>query len=194
MPSYAEIGGYAMKPFTAGDRVQLAKNAVEMRSTFTVSVPRIDFLGSTVTILDRPYPEQDLYRIKEDGGKYLYAGNCFTRQAVHRWSEKEIAAAQRLICKLLIQPGPKDKAGDSYFFIDLVTPSLTKELASGRPRVLLAKTTLLSEDIKLFTGTANELDEPNLYIGMAVCLCKAKGVPIPNWIAHPDENGGGVCH
>lgn len=181
-----------MSKFKVGEKVHVVRNLREISSIFAIFTPPTmgRLLGTTVTIADIPDPEVEFYNIKEDKGRYIYSGDYFRKipdrkaaeKKPHRWTETELDEARQLICLLLLMREPDGAADVSYRFIDLVTPYKTGKLKHGAPRILLLRSTLFGSDIQVFTGTADEHDEPNTTIGTLVCLCKAKGVMIPDWV------------
>lgn len=185
-----------MKDFKPGEKVRTVSSLSELNdlSRFLVPLSAYSMLDKTVTILDQPIADWPLLRIREDGGQHLYPANFFKpltpdeqKKHYHRWTEKELDEARRLICILLTCPD-KDLSPDaSYRFVDLITPWEKGELKEGKPRVLLIRTGMKDMDVRIYSGVAGPCDEPNVLIGMLVCLCKAKDVSIPDWIMHPME-------
>lgn len=189
------IGGVSMRYFKPNQKVHTVSSmdAVNDISRFLLPSQAHELLNSDVTILDQPIEGWPLYRIHEDGGHHLYPCSFFldtTRKkpkGVHHWSDKELEDARSLICRLLVAPDGHLCPDASYRFVDLVTPYKLGKMQEGKPRVMLIRTSLKGLDIKVYTGVASDYDEPNVLIGMAVCLCKAKDVKIPDWIMHPGE-------
>ncbi len=185
-----------MKSYKPGEKVRAVSSLREINdvSRYLIPAPACEMLGELVTIRDQPIPDWPLYRIEEDGGKYLYPVAFFkqvskekSKDKQHIWTEKELAEARLLICELLTVPD-KHRSPDAYYrFVDLVTPYKTGQLKEGSPRVLLVRTAMRGLDVHVYSGVACPKDEPSLLIGMVVCLCKAKNVPIPQWILHPTE-------
>lgn len=183
--------------YKVGDKVRMINSLDEIDPFFALFAPvTIDqTLGKVVTLQRQPIASESVFTIEEDGGNHLYA-SCFfaghvpqtTQESMPRhWSHDEIDRAMRLICRLLIMPEKEEQPGVSYRFVDLITPYLERKLKHGRPRVLLLRSSLFGVQTEVFTGSADSHDEPNIYIGMAVCLCKAKEFPIPAWIIEHDR-------
>lgn len=185
-----------MKQFKPDEKVRTvaAMDDINNISRFLLPMNAYELLNKVVTILDQPIEGWPLYRIHEDGGHHLYPASFFKelsrpekKKTVHHWSEKELDDARKLICDLLIAPDKHLCPDASYRFVDLITPHKMGEMQDGKPRVMLIRTSMKGLDIKVYTGISSEHDEPNVLIGMAVCLCKCKGVEIPGWIMHPTE-------
>lgn len=183
-----------MSRFKAGDRVQVCVRLPEKPSLFAILTPPTfaRLAGRTVTISEVLDPELEFYRIREDGGRYCYPGEYFhavpeQREPAlekRRWSEEELNRAARMVCALLLRPDPDGQAVCCRF-IDLVTPYAKGEKKQGKPRVLLLRAGLLDDEIEVFCANADDRDEPNVIIGMLVCLCKARGIAVPDWIRRP---------
>ena len=191
-----------MSKYRPGDAVQIVTNLWEARKRGQIYFPPtiMPLLGKHVMIAEVvDGMENDLYFIFEDGQRFMYPVRVFMEDAeplpseradsVRHWSDEEIARAQSLICELLALPESGENAGAAYRFIDLVSQDQTRN-PNVRPCVLLLQSSLSAQDIKVYAGTADEHDEPNVYIGMAVCLCKAKHRPIPKWIMRPSKKKG----
>lgn len=185
-----------MMNFKPGEKVCVISSGKGLNdlTRFLLPLSAHELFGKTVTILDQPIEGWPLYRIHEDGGHHIYPASFFSKpngharkQPRHKWTDKELTEARRLICDLLVYPDKRHSPDASYRFVDLVTPYLTGELSEGKPRVMLIRVSLKGLDVHVYSGIASPYDEPNVLIGMAVCLCKAKGVDIPDWIMHPTE-------
>lgn len=185
-----------MKSMKPGELVRVVDNLEEVPDISRSLLPMYawELLGKTVTILDQPLQDWPLYRICEDNGHRLYPAAFFKPMEMyvketryHCWTREELDEAARLICRLLMAPDKVVVPGACYRFIDLVTPYQTDVLKKGRPRILLIRSSVKGAEHEVFIGTASDHDEPNAIIGMAVCLCKLKGEPIPEWILHPTE-------
>lgn len=185
-----------MKTFLSGERVRAVSSLSEINDAFRrlIPAPACEMLGELVTIRDQPIPDWPLYHIEEDGGRFLYPSSFFKsakkkeKPQRHVWTEKELDTARSLICTLLAASDGRRNPDAYYRFVDLVTPYQDGELTEGSPRVLLVRTSMQGLDIHVYSGVSSPKDEPNLLVGMAVCLCKAKHVPIPDWILHPAEH------
>ena len=186
-----------MMNFKPGDKVRVISSLKNLNALnlFILPLSAHELFGKTVTILDQPIEGWPLYRIQEDGGHHLYPASFFSKHVAqtkkqfrHKWTDEELSEARRLICDLLVSPDKRHSPDASYRFIDLVTPYLTGELSDGKPRVMLIRVSLKGLDFHVYSGIASPYDEPNVLIGMAVCLCKAKGMDIPEWIMRPTES------
>lgn len=185
-----------MKSYQPGERVRAVSSLSEINdvSKYLIPAPACEMLGELVTIRDQPIPDWPLYRIEEDGGRFLYPVAFFKpakkveKPQRHVWTDKELDAARSLICMLLAAPDAHRSPDAYYRFVDLVTPYENGKLKEGSPRMLLVRTSMQGLDVHVYSGVPSPKDEPSLLIGMAVCLCKAKHVPIPEWILHPAEN------
>lgn len=193
-----------MNPYVHGQKVTVISSFSDLDDVtrFLLPITSYGLLGKVVTILDQPIPDWPLYRIEEDGGHHLYPARFFKPadpapkpSDQHKWTDEELDKARRLICELLICPDKHHCPDASYRFVDLVTPYLTGKLKDGKPRVLLIRTSMRGLDVHVYSGIPSPHDEPDTLIGMAVCLCKAKGKDIPEWILHPtDKKAPAKCH